>query len=96
MTKSKQEIIDDIDRFITSGGGGYRAWYVGISSAAKARLAEHKAKDAWIYRTATSSQVAREIEDHFVNSCRTDGGTGGGDETATKVYAYKKAPYTNP
>jgi len=96
MAKSKQEIIADINSFIKKGGGGYRAWYVGITSGAKARLAEHKAKVWWIFKTAISSQVAREIEDHFVNSCKTDGGTGGGDETATKVYAYKKAPHTDP
>ena len=96
MAKSKQEIIADIDSFITKGGGGYRAWYVGISSDAKARLAEHNAKDAWIFRTASSSQVAREIEDHFVNTLGTDGATGGGDETTNMVYAYKKAPHTDP
>lgn len=96
MPKSKQEIIADLDGHISEGGGGYSAWYVGISSNAKERLTEHKVKGWYIIRTATSSQVAREIEDYFVNSCKTDGGTGGGDETATKVYAYKKTPHTDP
>ena len=96
MAKSKQQIIADIDGHISKGGGGYSAWYVGISSDAKERLAEHKVKGWYIIRTATSSQVAREIEDYFVNTLGTDGGTGGGDETADMVYAYKKVSYTDP
>ena len=100
MAKSKQDIISTIKAHISSRGGGYKTWYVGVSSDAVVRLfTDHKVRrkgDKWIYRTAGSSKVAREIEDYFVNSCKTDGGTGGGDETATKVYAYKKAPHTDP
>lgn len=100
MAKSKQEIINDIKGHIQKGGGGYGAWYVGISKDARDRLfSDHKVKekgDWWIYRQASSSKVAREIEDHFVNSLGTDGGTGGGDLTADIVYAYKKASRTDP
>ena len=100
MTMGKQEIINAIKEYIVKGGGGYKAWYVGISKDARDRLFnEHKVRekdDLWIFRTASSSQVAREIEDYFVNTLGTDGATGGGDEAADKVYAYKKAPHTNP
>jgi len=100
VAKSKQEIIDDIKAHISKGGGGYRAWYMGISSDAKDRLINgHKIRekdDWWIFRTANSSQAAREIEDYFVNTLGTDGGPGGGDEAANQVYAYKKAPHTDP
>lgn len=100
MTMGKQEIINAIKEYIAKGGGGYKAWYVGISKDARDRLFnEHKVRekgDWWIFRTASSSQVAREIEDYFVNTLGTDGATGGGDEAADKVYAYKKAPHTNP
>lgn len=100
MPKSKQEIINDIKGHITKGGGGSKAWYVGISRDARDRLFnEHKVRekgDWWIFRTASSSQVAREIEDYFVNILGTDGATGGGDEAADMIYAYKKALHTDP
>jgi len=97
MAKSKQEIISDIEGHIQKGGGGYNAWYVGISEDAEDRLFnEHKVKEWYIYRQASSSQVAREIENYFVNVRDTDGGTGGGDENTDMVYAYKKTAYTNP
>jgi hypothetical protein len=100
MTKNKQEIINDINAYIQQGGGGYGSWYVGISKDARDRLfSSHNVKeegDWWIYRQASSSQVAREIEYYFINSLGTDGGTGGGDVTADIVYAYKKRPHTDP
>lgn len=100
MAKSKQEIIDDIKSHIQNRGGEYSDWYVGISKDAKDRLFNNhcvkEKKDVWIYRKASSSEVAREIEGYFVNTLNTSGGTGGGDESSDKVYAYKKARHTNP
>ncbi|MCK4788816.1 MAG: hypothetical protein KAV87_34055 [Desulfobacteraceae bacterium] len=100
MAKSKQEIIDDIKSHMQKRGGEYSDWYVGISKDAKDRLFNgHSVKekeDMWIYTTASSSQVAREVEDYFVNTLNTDGDTGGGDNTSDMVYAYKKAAHTNP
>jgi len=100
VVKSKSEIINDIKEHIEKGGGGYRAWYVGISNDARDRLFNgHSVRekgDRWIYRQASSSQVAREIEVYFVNILGTDGDTGGGDETTDMVYAYKKSAHTNP
>lgn len=100
MAKSKQEIINDINAYMQKGGGEYRSWYVGVSKDARDRLFNgHQVKengDWWIYSQASSSQVAREVEDYYVNRLRTDGGPGGGDNTADYVYAYKKAAHTNP
>lgn len=100
VAKEKQEIIDEITTHIQRCGGNYSAWYVGISKDAKDRLFNghniREKKDAWIFRTACSSQVARDIEEYFVNTLDTDGGTGGGDNTSDIVYAYKKAAHTNP
>lgn len=100
MPKSKQEIIDDIKSHMQKRGGEYSDWYVGISKDAKDRLfnghSVKEKKDVWIYRKAGSPQTAREVEDYFVNTLDTDGGTGGGDETSDMVYAYKKAKHTNP
>jgi hypothetical protein len=100
MAKTKKEIIADINSHIKEEGSGYRAWYCGITSDPKSRLfTEHNVSDKnawWIYRQASSAQIAREIEDFFVNECGTDGGPGGGDETSKYVYAYKKTASTNP
>ncbi len=100
MAKTKQEIISLIDAHIQKGGGGYGAWYVGIASDARDRLfSDHRVKehsDGWIHEPCSSSTVAREIEDYFVNKQGTDGGTGGGDASTDVVYAYKKAPHTDP
>jgi hypothetical protein len=100
MPKSKQEIIDDIKSHMQKRRGDYSDWYVGISKAAKDRLLNGHSvkenKDVWIYRKASSSKTAREIEDYFVNTLDTDGDTGGGDDTSNMVYAYKKAKHTKP
>ena len=99
-TKTKQEIINDLDAYIKDGGGGYPAWYVGIASDAPDRLfSDHKVKekgDSWIFRRASFSAVAREIKDYFVNTLGTDGGTGRGVVLIDMVYAYKKASHTDP
>lgn len=66
MIKTKQEITIDILNFIWSNGGNYSDWYVGISKDARDRLFnDHQLdekKDNWIYLTASSAAVAREIE----------------------------------
>lgn len=78
-------------------GGSYPSWYVGVSEEPETRLSDgHGAKDAWIYREAESTEIAREIEAYFIERLNTDGGSGGGDEDATYVYAYKKKPHTTP
>ena len=100
MPKGKQEIIDDIKRHIDKSGSPYSSWYVGISKDARDRLfSGHKVKEKdgwWIHKQASSTQIAREIEDYFVNTLGTNGGPGGGDEDADMVYAYKKENYTDP
>jgi len=100
MADSREKIIRDIRNYIRRHGGGPKGWYVGISSDPRTRLSSghgvREKGDAWIYRTANSSQVAREIEGYFVTVFGTDGGLGGGDLSTNKVYAYKKARHTDP
>lgn len=100
MTKSKQDIIDEITAHIQKSKASYSNWYVGISEDAKKRMfQDHNVNEKnawWIWKLTSSSDVAREIEDHFVNTLGTDGGLGGGDEYSDQVYAYKKGSYTNP
>jgi len=99
MSKDKNTIINEIKNHI-DGGGSYSAWYVGIASKPRQRLFEdHKVNEktnGWIYRESESSDIARSIEDHFVNTLGTDGGTGGGDNSTRFVYAYKKNAHTDP
>ncbi|HEX78648.1 MAG TPA: hypothetical protein G4O19_00640 [Dehalococcoidia bacterium] len=100
MADSKEVIISAIDNHINKNGGNYKGWYVGVSSDARCRLFnDHKVSEengAWIYRTANSSDTAREVETFFINVRGTDGGTGGGDKTSDMVYTYKKTAYTKP
>jgi len=97
MAKSKQEIINEIAAYFK--GIPYKQCYVGITSDVESRLfGDHnvsKATGRWIYATASSNRVAREIEQHFLDA-GMDGGPGGGDATSRIVYAYKKTSYTNP
>ena len=92
MAKSKEEIIEDIEGHMAKRGGDIDDWYVGIAADPSERLFdEHlvdKKKGAWIYRTASSDSVARTIEKYFLDM-GARGGTGGGDEESTAVYAYK-------
>lgn len=94
-----QQIKEEIKNYITSSGGSYSNWYVGVASDPRARLfTDHAVQengDYWIYQTADSSGDARDVEEYFLNlGC--DGGTGGGDSTTKSVYAYKKNSHTNP
>jgi hypothetical protein len=97
---SEDKIKKDIKEHIASRGGKYSDWYVGITADPKKRLfEEHRVNektDKWIYREASSSDVARSTEDHFVNTCKTDGDVGGGDDTSIYVYAYRKNDHTDP
>ena len=98
MSKTKEQIIGDINRYIMENGSDFRNWYVGISADPRARLfndhnvQEHSA--TWIFREATSSLIARGIEDYFINVKNTRGGGGGGDARSRSVYAYKIRPHT--
>ena len=100
MPQDKQEIIDDIKKYILENRGDYNLWYVGVSSdARKSLFKEHEVKekgDRWIYKTAISSEIAREVEKYFLIVLGTDGIIGSGEETARMVFAYRKAMHTNP
>ncbi len=94
----KQELINGIKDYVSKNGGSYSDWYVGITSNPESRIfSDHnvnKHGGVWVHGVAPSSQVAREVEDYFINVLGADGGSGGGDFTSTTVYAYKKTSYT--
>lgn len=96
----KVQIIEKISEHIKTRGGLPHDWYVGVDQDPKRYLpANHKVdmeKDKWILVPAKSGQEANEIRDYFVNKIRTDGLSGIADNGANVVYAYKKAPHTEP
>lgn len=98
MTKDKNLIIDEIMKHMSVSGHQYSNWYVGITSDPRKRLfEEHNVSETlsrWIYRKAQSNIDARDIEKYFVETLKTDGGSGGGDNLSSFVYAYLKTPYT--
>ncbi|BBO24370.1 MAG: hypothetical protein L6Q31_11755 [Fimbriimonadaceae bacterium] len=100
QASTKQSIVNDILTYMKECGGSAREWYVGIATNATNRLfSDHgvnESNGAWIYRTADSSDDAREIEQYFINRVGTDGGSGGGDGFTKMVYAYKKSTASRP
>lgn len=99
MAKTAQEAFDEIIAHINKEGGLRNTWYSGITSDIEARLhGDHGVpkKDHWfIYRETISSSAARAVEKALIDS-GTDGGSGGGDDNAAFVYAYKKTSITDP
>ena len=62
---------------------------MGIAASPRDRLFnDHNVRekgDAWIFREATSSAVAREVESYFIDVKGTRGGAGGGDASSRSV-----------
>jgi hypothetical protein len=100
MVKTKQEIITDIKTYITGNGGDFSEWYVGVCNDVNKRLsAVHKLNpklDKWVFRTAPTSAIAKEIEYYFVKILGADGASAGSSDLNDKVYAYKKPERTEP
>lgn len=100
MTNSKETIITAIMDYMNShcpNGTPYKKFYIGIAKDARDRLFNghgvDKDNDPWIYDTASSDKVAREIEKHFID-LDFDGGSGGGDEDSKMVYCFLQNSHT--
>ncbi len=100
MPHGEEEIKKAIKDYIAEPGESYPEWYVGVTKDPGDRLFSghgvDEKKGRWIWQQAHSSAAARRVEAYFLNTLRTDGGTGGGDEDAEYVYAYEKAAHTRP
>ncbi|MDH3975145.1 MAG: hypothetical protein OEV42_12765 [Deltaproteobacteria bacterium] len=93
----KQLIIVEIKQFMAQNGGRNFDWYCGIAADPGERLFnDHNVdeqKGAWIERDCGNVDIARKMENIFLESgCR--GGAGGGDESARFIYVYKITPST--
>lgn len=100
MNYEELELIQQIKSYIIKNGGIYSSWYAGIAKDPRSRLfndhAVDEKSDAWIFRIASSSDLARNVEQHFIQKLGTDGDTGGGDDYTKAIYAYRKSFRTNP
>ncbi len=97
MAYTAQQIISDINNYMKQHGGTNANWYVGIATDPGQRLFnDHNVmenNDLWIYRQAISSNVARSVEKAYLDA-GCSGGPGGGDDSTSYVYAYKKTRST--
>jgi len=94
-----QQIYDEFKAHINKSGESYHNWYVGIATDPRNRLfEEHNVSEKngwWIFRKCNTDEDARAIEEALLKlGC--DGGTGGGDQNTTSIYAYFKSSSTNP
>jgi hypothetical protein len=90
-------IIAEINAHMKLSGYPNSSWNVGITSDVEQRLFGYhrvpKQNHWFIYRRANDSEEARAIEAAYHRAgCK--GGCGGGDHTATHVYAYVIKPNT--
>lgn len=91
MNESQISLISEFVTYMNRFDSNYCNWYVGIASDARDRLFNgHQVREQgiWIFNNAGSEASAREIEKYFINTLKTQGGSGGGDNNTTMVYAY--------
>jgi hypothetical protein len=94
--KTVQNIIADIDAYMTSHGLPASRWYVGITADIDKRLfGDHNVlrngpngpRAIWIWREALTHLGARTVETAY-HDVGCAGGPGGGDRNSVFVYAY--------
>lgn len=86
-----QEFANQFVNYIQQNGGSPSNWYVGIASDIQQRLfGDHNVSQngMFIYDNAQTEENARAVEKYLIESLKTKGDTGGGDNSTTWVYAY--------
>lgn len=97
MKSDEFQIAQKIIRHIETHGEEFDRWYVGITSDVKLRMfITHNIGDSEVstYENVKTQQATEEIVKYIVAHYKTQGGFGGGDGSATYVYAYKIMPWT--
>ncbi|MFA5749744.1 MAG: hypothetical protein WC895_00785 [Candidatus Shapirobacteria bacterium] len=92
FSEDELRIISEIKNYAGNYQSYWKDWYIGIASDPEQRLfTDHSVNqktDIWIYRICQNADSARKIEEYLINSLKTKGDTGGGDNTTKFVYAY--------
>lgn len=96
----KEAAIEEIQRHILNleppDFTDWHSWYVGITDDPARRHKEHTvAVGNFKVVCVQSEEIARSVENFFIEHNGTDGGEGGG-ASPRFVYAFKKTSYTNP
>ena len=92
MSENEVEIIkSEMKEYVSGWGRKYSEWCVGVTENAKQRLFGdyhvNEKNDAWIYRAASSSNVARKIELYFIDiGAKSDPRT---KNEYAEIYLYK-------
>jgi len=92
LAKSEKQIIAAIKVFVRRNSGFLDSWYIGITNDIGRRLSNHGInyeEDICEYWTASSSDVARRIEDYFIKNYDFEGNPGGGKRDSKIVYVFK-------
>lgn len=96
MASTAAEIVAGIKQYV--GKRGYENWYAGIAEKPKKRLFDRhrvtKENGLWIHKRATSVAEARTAEKMLIDE-GFQGGSGGGTDDSTAVYAYRITPTTS-
>ena len=92
MAKSKEQIINEIERYIRANGAlgifwGYSTWYCGITKSTSDNTIRHKYPPKHKFWACSSVRIAREVEKHFLD-LDMGGDTGGGDNDTIYVYVF--------
>ncbi len=71
MNIKELKIIKEIEDYVLKCGGSFSSWYIGIAEDPRERLFnEHSVsekEDIWIYRITSSSEIASNVEQHFLD-----------------------------
>jgi hypothetical protein len=90
-----QQIYNEILAYV--GTSRFADWYVGITNNVEDRLfgahSVNRQFGAWYHTLALDANHSRSVEQALLN-IGFDGGNGGGDNTTTYVYAFRKDPGT--
>lgn len=90
---TKEEIIAKITEYFSFNAfSDYSDYYVGITNDVNRRLfSEHNVsekKDYWVWCQAENKEIAKEVEEYFLD-LGMEGDTGGGTDETVVVYCYK-------
>jgi hypothetical protein len=90
---SKQDIINTINAKVSSLGGGFSAWRIGLTHEPTERKThwrdtEDENVSCWALWQADSLSDAQDIESYFINEKGMKGGTGGDLSASKPVFVY--------